>query len=589
MTPTGPKKRTCEQAPSNLEECIHKRRETEALVGRGRIGDPNLQAKDWTDGDVQCSYMGATSRVQFCFLDDRNENVLQEAVDKSCTCQHIWHEMGLKWTELHPGIEPTITWSKDKDVVVIAVADENAWSGIGPFGMSLVRTIRAEMDLLDQITNGGMDLVSEFVIHSEKEQPTDIAKFSQEVWAKVTSGDQSWPVKKEVMADGTTATNSEYEKLPEEEKWRATKFFRLNVIADQSPEPIRATRKHTCLDENERAENAVLGPSAVDFAAAHSVEAANLQMVTVIQAQECKIHRLQVHSSFMANQIEYTQKKVESRTLRIEGFFHNWPSQQVREELLHEMFEICGINARDVVDIDHRERYGNLAPFVIVTFRNDSRKEHLVYENFSWYPKGYKTMDCDSNEIWIQVSPQAASFAKKREEVFRAAIGVVHKWNDDEGGASKIEKFWRPEPRKIEVDGQLAVVVELGAEEQTIEVKIPKVLYKHFQADLGKTMMSKSPIREHREAIQLAKNEDEIEKTVQSYLALFPYQIELVMFSDVAEDKYAQYMQHQELKKWRDSMKGGGKGKGKGKQKGKAKKGKGKMSEANSGGTARTY
>jgi len=79
-----------------------------------------------------------------------------------------------------------------------------------------------------------------------------------------------------------------------------------------------------------------------------------------------------------------TQRVAVENKAKVEGFDWNYPSEEIREEVVMKVIkEQCGMDSRDVTDIDMKDRTGNLPPHVTITFRNGSRANNFYGVAFS--------------------------------------------------------------------------------------------------------------------------------------------------------------------------------------------------------------
>lgn len=207
-------------------------------------------------------------------------------------------------------------------------------------------------------------------------------------------------------------------------------------------------------------------------------------------------------SGYQAIASEKSQTAAMNAQVRIHGFSFGAPATNYRWALVQQLVLDCGLETRDVKDVQAEDKFGNLHKSCLVEFRNGARAQAFIGAMFAWYPQGKEVFDpieldaaadhearaqIEGWNLWVtKVQPEETDLGEK---LFKAALSSVFEWT----AQSSVEKVWAD--NVIAEDGIPIAVLDFEEVPGRVLVKVEASWETTFSCELMENFFFKAAPR----------------------------------------------------------------------------------------------
>lgn len=327
-------------------------------------------------------------------------------------------------------------------------------------------------------------------------------------------------------------------------------------------------------------------------------------------------------SGYQAKANEKSQTAALNAQVRIHGFAFGIPARDNRWALVQQLVLDCGLETRDVKDVQAEDKFGNLHKSCLVEFRNGARAQAFIGAMFAWYPQGKEVFDpielaaapdhearaqIEGWNLWVtKVQPETTDL---EEKLFKAALSSVFEWTAQDS----VEKVWTD--NVIAEDGIPIAVLDFTEVPGRVLVKVEASWETTFSCELLENFFFKAAPRREIALMNRAKadlenagDNTQYVEILNRFAASLPWWVTIAKYTELgpeplqslrrkteednvvaaskgakgkAKGKSEEDEAEQDEKGAAGSGKHGGKGKGKNKSKGKGQgKRKGKKDDS---------
>ena len=350
---------------------------------------------------------------------------------------------------------------------------------------------------------------------------------------------------------GTWPTGSWYNKDKHENKlWRS--FRPDKEIVGESPVPVRQSKGFRHVTSAQRAEVQQVAATREPVAQEDTPMQQEVKRIDMhLASLDAQVNAMKRQARFQLKQLETTQENQMKTKVNVLGFDYGWPDADMREQIVAAIVKECGMEERDVRDVDPYNFRGELAKTITVEFRNKTVCK--FFTNAFWHRFGNSIELSDpnwGNQLgYFRIATVDAPIEIERKKVFKTVLGVLY--DHCEAHQGTIKKVWNKVPKAI-IDDKLIVVVEHDDHAGKINV--------YIEASWHSTIMEKFPAKFFEKYAPYWRKEDTEKDQFQHEEAMmdeYPWDIKLIP-TKFGGDRY----QQEEARKERGQSKGHSKGKG---------------------------